>query len=64
MNAAAVGLCTTQDLVLSDEVCAAAAAVATHVALAALMGMCSSVLLLSIYVCFCLTRCAGCAQAG
>ena len=37
MNAAAaVGLCTTQNLVLSDEVCAAAAAVAIHVALAAL----------------------------
>ena len=61
--AAAVGLCTTQDLVLRDEVCAAAVAVAAQVALAALVGMCSSVLLFSICICFCPTRCAGCAQA-
>ena len=40
---------------LSDEVCAGAAAMAARVAIAALVGMCSSALLFS----FCLTHCAG-----
>ncbi len=42
------GLGITQDFILSEEACAAAAAAAYH-ALAALVGMCSSVLLCSTH---------------
>ena len=62
VGTAALDLSINQDLILSDETCAAA--IAAYLALAApIKGMCNSVLLCSPFISH-HTRCAGCSQAG